>query len=86
LKRLPGNNRALMAQVDRYLQDKSECSMGEIEEELGIPIWKQYWLYRAYSDFFPATQLVNSRWKWNIRALENPVPKSSQDILSSKGD
>jgi len=86
LKRLPGSNRALMFQIDKYLENKSECSMGEIEEELSIPLQKQYLLYRAYRDFFPAIKLQDGRWTWDYKQLEHPVPATSQDALSGKGD
>ena len=60
--------------------------MGEIEEELGIPLQKQYLLYRAYRDVFPAVKLENGRWTWDLRALGQPVPATSQDVLTAKGD
>ena len=86
MTRVSTKDKTLMAKIDEYLENKSECSMGEIEEELGIKLWKQYWLYRAYHDYFPATELVASRWRWNLKALTKPRPGSSQDVLSATGD
>lgn len=85
MKRLPTSNRAVMGQIDKYLEDKSECSMGEIEEQLGIPLQKQYLVYRGYRDFFPAIKLKNGRWTWDYKQLVQPVPATSQDTLSAKG-
>jgi hypothetical protein len=84
MKRFPSNNRAVMAQIDKYLENKSECSMGEVEEELGIPLQKQYLVYRAYRDFFPSIKLKDGRWTWNYKQLGQPVPVTSQDTLSAE--
>jgi hypothetical protein len=85
MTRLPTKEMALMRKIDKHLMDKSECSMGEIYEELEIPIWKQYVLYRAYQDYFPAIKLKGGRWSWDYKQLGQPVPASSQDTLTGKG-
>jgi hypothetical protein len=56
MKRLPSKNRALMQRIDSYLQNKMECSMGEIEEELGIPVWKQYVILPIQPRLLPGRQ------------------------------
>jgi len=77
------SNRQIMAKIDGYLANKFECSMGEIEEELNVPLWKQREIYRAYKDYYPNLRLVDGRWGWNLRALA-AVPSTSQETLAEK--
>ena len=72
----------LMNRIVEYVRQKGECSLGEIEVQLNIPIWKQYVLARAYKDFFLDVRLERSRWR--LTTLKEPVivPLTSQDALS----
>ena len=75
------SNRELLDKIDRYVADRLECSMGQVEEELKIPLWKQREIYRAYRDYYPKLQLSDGRWKCNLRALAS-IPPTSQETLS----
>ena len=72
----------LMNRLVEYVRQRGECSMGEVEVQLGVPIWKQYVLARAYRDFFQDVRLERSRWR--LTAIKEPVvvPLTAQDSLS----
>jgi len=74
---------ALMNKVSNYLWNKMECSMGEIDIQLGIPVWKQYVIYRSFKEYFP--DLVLERSRWRIRPIQEHVvvPSTTQDTLSA---
>jgi len=72
----------MMNRIVEYVRQKGECSLGEIEVQLDIPIWKQYVLARAYKDFFQDIRLERSRWR--LTAIKEPVvvPLTTQNALS----
>jgi len=75
-----------MARVNRlvtFVRSKGECSMGEVEVELGIPMSTQYAIARGYKEFFPDIRLRRSTWM--VVPVEAPVavPLVRQDNLSS---
>lgn len=72
---------ATMSKLVAYVRQKDECSMGEIDIQLGISTWKQYTLYRAFKEFFPDVELYRSRWR--LRLLPEPVvvPMVQQETL-----
>jgi hypothetical protein len=76
------SNMALMNRIVEYVREKGDCSLGEIEVQLNIPVWKQYVLARAYRDFFHDVKLERSRWRH--LSVKEPVvtPLTSQDALS----
>jgi len=41
----------LMNRLVEYVRQRGGMLSGEVEVQLGIPIWKQYVLARAYRDF-----------------------------------
>jgi hypothetical protein len=83
--KLPGNNRAVLARIVSYIANKTEeVSMGEIEEELGISLQKQYVLFRGYKTFFPGLKLSRGNWTYTYQEA-TPIPESSQEVLSGKG-
>jgi len=71
-----------MNRLVEYVRPRGECSLGKIEVQLGIPVWKQYVLARAYRDFFQDVTLERSRWR--LITIKEPVvvPLTSQNSLS----
>jgi hypothetical protein len=77
------SNIALMNRIVAHVRDKGgDVSMGEIELEVHVPVWKQYWLARAYRDYFLDIRLEESRWEINAVKGNGIVPPQTQDILS----
>jgi len=76
------SNMGLMNRLVEYVRQRGECSLGEVEVQLGIPIWKQYVLARAYRDFFHDVRLERSRWR--LITIKEPVvvPLTSQNSLT----
>ena len=85
MSRLPPADKQLLAKIVSYLGGRLECSMGEIEEELGIKTWKQQAIYRFYRDSFPGLELKRGRWKYGYQGVA-VVPETSQEILFGKGE
>jgi hypothetical protein len=54
---------ARMSMIAEYVRHRVECSMGEIDIKLGISVWTQHGLYRAFGEYFPDIELSRSRWK-----------------------
>jgi hypothetical protein len=71
----------LMNRITTYVRQKDECSLGEIEIQLDIPIWRQYVLARAYGDFFDDVKLIKSRWRLVTMKEPTIVPVVSQECL-----
>jgi len=71
-----------MNMLVEYVRQRGECSLGEVEVPIGIPIWKQYVLARAYRDFFQDIRLERSQWR--LIAIKEPVvvPLTSQNSLT----
>lgn len=76
---------AQMNRIATYVRGKFECSMGEIDIELGIPVWKQYVLYRSFKEFFPDVELRRSRWRNKMLGEPVVVPMVSQETLVGDG-
>jgi len=55
---------------------------GEVEAQLGIAVWKQYVLARAYTDFFQDVKLKRSRWELTITKEPAATLLTSQNSLS----
>jgi len=78
----------VMKRIADYVRDKFECSMGQVEIELYIPAWKQYWLYRTFKEFYKDVELKRGTWRFKIETLDakpeqlEPAPSVAQDILS----
>lgn len=77
------SNRQKLATIATYLSKKLSCSMGEIEEQLGISIQNQYNLFRAYKEFFPGLELSKGRWAMTYEPIA-AIPATDQDVLSAK--
>jgi hypothetical protein len=73
-----------MARITSYVVQKGECTLGEIELELHIPISTQYELYRAFKEHYPMVELVRSRWRYKELKELVPAPQTRQDILSAQ--
>jgi len=75
-------NIGAMNRIVGYVRDKGQASMGEIEVQLSVSVWKQYELYRAYREFYQDIRLAKGYWR--TLALKEPVviPLVSQDSLS----
>lgn len=74
----------LMNRLAAYVREKGDCSMGEVEIELSVKAWKQYWLHRTFGDFFPDVDLRRGRWFLKPIAENTQVPLVTQDVLSTK--
>jgi len=72
----------LMNRLVEYVRQRRECSLGEVEVQLGIPVWKQYVLARAYRDFFQDVRLERSRCRLIVTREPVVVPLTSQNSLS----
>jgi len=76
------SNMGLVNRLVEYVRQRGECSMGEVEVQLGIPIWKQNVLARAYRALFQDVRLERSRWRLTVVREPVMTPLTSQDILS----
>jgi hypothetical protein len=78
----------VMGRIAAYIRDKGECSMGEVEIQLYVPAWKQYWLYRTFKEFYKDVELKRGTWRFKAETLNvkpeqlEPAPNVAQDILS----
>jgi len=72
----------LMNMLVEYVRQRGECSLGEVEVQIGIPIWKQYALARAYRDFFQDVKLEHSRWRFTVIKEPVMVPLTTQNSLT----
>ena len=72
---------ATMSKLVAYVRQKEDCSMGEIDIQLGISTWKQYALFRAFKEFFPDVELTRSRWRLRLLSEPTIVPIVKQDTL-----
>jgi len=79
---LKTSNMGLMNRLVEYVRQRGECSLGEVEVQLGIPVWKQYVLARAYRDFFQDVRLERSRWRLTVIKEPVVVPLTSQNSLT----
>ena len=73
---------ATMSRLVAYVRQKEDCSMGEIDIQLGISTWKQYALFRAFKEFFPDVELMRSRWRLRLIPEPTVVPIVAQDTLT----
>jgi hypothetical protein len=75
-------NLGMMNRIAELVRGKGECSLGEIEIELNISIWKQYELDRAYREYFKDVRLVKGSWQLITAKEPLIVPLNRQDTLS----
>jgi len=64
-----------------YVRKRGECSMGEIEVELGYSWGEQYGLFGAFKDY--AKDIILTRRRWHLVTITEPVivPATPQEIL-----
>lgn len=83
-RRITQTGEVQMREIDNYINEHGEASMGTVELELGISFSKQYKLSLAYRDRFPLTRLKKGVWSSRITVKDEilPVPNISQDHLT----